>query len=248
MKILHILDHYKPHFSGYVFRTNYILKYQKELGINPVIVTSPKHGKTKNLIEEVDGITYYRTDQSEFGNIPFLREWKLIKALEKRVTEVVRIEKPDVIHAHSPSLNGIPAVRVGKKFEIPVVYETRAFWEDAAVNHGTFNEGSLKYRASRIVETGVLKKVQAIFALCEGVKKEILLRGLPERKITVIPNCVDMNMFAPKEYDQKISEKYGLRDNMVFGFIGSFYYYEGLDILLDSYRMLIDKYKDAKLL
>ncbi len=248
MKVLHILDHYKPHFSGYVFRSSYILKYQKELGINPVVVTSPKHGKTENPVEEVDGITNYRTDKHEFGKIPFVKEWRLIAALEKRIAEAVRSEKPDLIHAHSPSLNGIAAVRVGKKFGIPVVYEVRAFWEDAAVDHGTFNEDSLRYRISRIVETGVLKKAQSVFALCEGVKREMLSRGIPESKITVIQNCVDMNKFSPVEYDQEISEQYGLDGNMVFGFIGSFYYYEGLDILLDSYRMLIDKYADVKLL
>jgi PEP-CTERM/exosortase A-associated glycosyltransferase len=248
MKVLHILDHYKPHFSGYVFRSSYILKYQKELGIDPVVVTSPKHGKTENSVEAVDGITNYRTDQHEFGNIPFVKEWRLIAALEERITEAVRNEKPDLIHAHSPSLNGIAAVRAGKKLGIPVVYEVRAFWEDAAVDHGTFNEDSLKYKISRIIETGVLKKAQSVFALCEGVKREMLSRGIPESKITVIQNCVDMDKFAPVEYDQEISEKYGLDGNLVFGFIGSFYYYEGLDILIDSYRMLIDNYDDVKLL
>jgi hypothetical protein len=161
VKILHILDHYKPHFSGYVFRTNYILNYQKKLGIDPVVVTSPKHGHIKAPVEEfvtspkhghikapveeLDGITVYRTVPHQFGNIPFLREWKLIRALEGRISEAVRIEKPDIIHAHSPSLNGIAAMRVGEKRNIPVAYEVRAFWEDAAVDHRTFKENSFKY-------------------------------------------------------------------------------------------------------
>jgi hypothetical protein len=54
--------------------------------------------------------------------------------------------RPDVIHAHSPVLNVLPAIWVGRRLGIPVVYEIRAFWEDAAVDHGTTSEGSLRYR------------------------------------------------------------------------------------------------------
>jgi PEP-CTERM/exosortase A-associated glycosyltransferase len=248
VKILHILDHYKPHLSGYVFRTNYILKYQMEFGIDPVVVTSPKHGHIKAPVEELDGITVYRTVPDQFGNTPFLSEWKLIRALERRISEVVRIEKPDIIHAHSPSLNGIAAMRVGKKRNIPVAYEVRAFWEDAAVDHGTFKEDSFRYKVSGIIENVVFKKVRALFTICDSLKKEIVSRGIPGNKVTVIPNCVDLNIFVPEKYDQEIAGKYGLRGNVVFGFIGSFYYYEGLDILLESYMKLNNKLNDVKLL
>jgi hypothetical protein len=52
-----------------------------------------------------------------------------------------------VIQAHSPVLNGIPALRVGQRLGIPVVYEVRAFWEDAAVDHGTSREWDLALSA-----------------------------------------------------------------------------------------------------
>ena len=126
MKVLHILDHYKPHFSGYVFRTSYILKYQKESGLEPIVVTSPKHGNVKESIEEIDSIIVYRTAQNGFGDIPFIREIRLMNTLQKKIEEVIKLEKPDIIHAHSPSLNGIPALRAGRKSGIPVVYEVRA--------------------------------------------------------------------------------------------------------------------------
>ena len=215
MKILHILDHYKPHFSGYVFRSSYILKHQQELGIDQVIVTSPKQGRTENPIEEIDGIINYRTDQHGFENIPFLCEWKLVKALERKITEVMRIERPDVIHAHSPSLNGVAAMRAGRKQGIPVVYEVRAFWEDAAVDHRTFKENSFKYEISRFVERVVFRKVQALFTICEGLKKEIASRGIPEMKITVIPNSVDSSAFFPVSYDEDIAGRYGLKNKTV---------------------------------
>jgi PEP-CTERM/exosortase A-associated glycosyltransferase len=248
MKILHILDHYKPHFSGYVFRTSYILKHQKELGLEPVLVTSPKHGDVKTDLEEIDGMKVYRTLKNNFGDTPFIREVKLMNALQERIEDSIKAEKPDVIHAHSPSLNGMSALKAGRKFGIPVVYEARAFWEDAAVDHGTFVEGSLKYQVSRFLETRLFRNVDAVFTICEGLKNEIVSRGMPDEKITIIPNCVDAVAFSPLAYDLETAEKYELKDKMVYGFIGSFYHYEGLDLLIEAFSKVLEKVKNARLL
>ncbi|KAF0221828.1 MAG: glycosyl transferase group [Geobacteraceae bacterium] len=248
MKILHILDHYKPHFSGYVFRTASILRNQQALGLEPVIVTSPKHGPVKNPLDEIDGMRVYRTGETEFGSLPFVKEKRLMRALQERIEAVAEIEKPDIIHAHSPSLNGMPAVKAGRKLGIPVVYEVRAFWEDAAVDHGTFAEGSLKYRVSKHLETRLFRDADALFTICEGLKKDMVGRGIPADKITIIPNCVDVDAFAPIPYDEAIAERLGVRGKRVFGFIGSFYNYEGLELLLESFAQAFNKGMNACLL
>jgi PEP-CTERM/exosortase A-associated glycosyltransferase len=248
MKVLHILDHYKPHFSGYVFRTNYILKYQREFGIQPIIVTSPKHGSVKKPLEEIDNTRVYRTPLNDFGKMPFIKEILLMKTLEKRIKEVLEIEYPDIIHAHSPSLNGIPALRAGRRYGIPVVYEVRALWEDAAVDHGFFAEGSFKYKMSRFVESRILKRVDSLFTICEGLKREIVSRGIPVNKVTIIPNSVDTEFFSPQDYDEDIAYRYGLRDKIVYGFIGSFYGYEGIDLLIESFFDVLKSRDDVMLL
>lgn len=248
MKILHILDHYKPHFSGYVFRSSYIMKYQREFGLEPVIVTSPKHGNAEKPLEEIDNIRIYSTQQNNFGNTPFIKEVRLIKALQKRIEKVISKEKPDIIHAHSPSLNGISALRAGRKYGVPVVYEVRAFWEDAAVDHGTFDRNSFKYKISRFIETRLLKRVDALFTICNGLKNETISRGIPGGKVTVIPNCVDTEFFSLQEYDQKVADRYNLKDKTVFGFIGSFYSYEGIVMLIDAYAKVLENRKNIRLI
>lgn len=248
MKVLHVLDHYKPHFSGYVFRTASILKQQRELGIEPVLITSPKHGSVTAPMEEIDGMRVYRTEQTEFGKLPFVREQRLMGALRDRIAEVVRLEAPDLLHAHSPSLNGMPAVKAGRELGLPVVYEVRAFWEDAAVDHGTFAEGSLKYRMSKMLETSLFRDVDALFTICHGLKGDIVSRGIAADKITIIPNCVDADAFAPLERDQVLADRLGLEEVPVFGFIGSFYHYEGLLMLLESFGMALKDGLKARLL
>ena len=83
---------------------------------------------------------------------------------------------------------------MARKLGIPVVYEIRAFWEDAAVDHGTTSEGSLRYRATRRLETRAIKQVDHVFTICEGLRSDIAARGIPADKITVIPNAVDVEL------------------------------------------------------
>jgi PEP-CTERM/exosortase A-associated glycosyltransferase len=250
MRILHVLDHSIPLHSGYTFRTLSILREQRALGWETFHLTSPKHVGTTALEEDVDGWHFYRTPASSDGTtIPVLGEIALIRRTEQRLAEVVGEVRPDILHAHSPVLNAIPALRVGRRFGIPVVYEVRAFWEDAAVDHGTTQEQSLRYRLTRGLETYALKRAGHVTTICEGLRRDIVARGIPASKVTVIPNAVDIDAFAPSGTpDEALKAKLGLAGHPVVGFIGSFYAYEGLDLLLDAMTRVVARRPDVRVL
>lgn len=253
-RILHVLDHSQPHRSGYAIRSRSILEFQQRLGFEPVVLTSPKHGNAPAASEKLGTIVHHRTQPADaglggyIGKVPFLRERRQIRAMQRRIEDVARAEGAELIHAHSPSLNGLPAVAAGRRLGLPVVYEVRAFWEDAAVDHGTFAEGSLRYRLSRMIETGVFRKANAITVICEGLRNELLARGIPAEKIGVIPNGVDLGRFTPRPRSDEAVDRYGLRNYVVFGFLGSFYRYEGLSLLLDAFARIRNSNPEARLL
>ncbi len=170
-------------------------------------------------------------------------------ATERRLDELVRTLRPDILHPHSPVLNAIPAIRVGRKHGIPVVYEIRASWEDAAVDHGTTTEGSVRYRITRAMETWGVRRANHVTTICEGLRRDIAERGIPADKITVIPNAVDVDEFvfdaAP---DAALRTKLGLDGTTVIGFAGSFYGYEGLDLLLAAASKLLPKVPNLRVL
>src|ERR1051325_7719199 len=146
MKILHVLDHSLPIFSGYSFRSSNILQFQKTIGMEPIALTSPKHGREGTESEEIGGIRYFRTPEKgriSLAKLPLFKEALVIQRLRKRLRQVVNSENGDLSHSHSPSLNGFPAWLVSRRCRIPFVDEARAFWEDAAVDHGTFYMGAL---------------------------------------------------------------------------------------------------------
>jgi PEP-CTERM/exosortase A-associated glycosyltransferase len=145
-------------------------------------------------------------------------------------------------------LNAIPALRVGRARGIPVVYEVRGFWEDAAASHGSGREMGLRYRLSRWLESYALRRADAATVICEGLRGELLKRGIAEGKMTVIPNAVDPNEFKLPPRDAALGAKLGLADAAVLGFLGSFYSYEGLHLLLDAFPEILRQMAKARLL
>lgn len=146
MRILHILDHSIPLQSGYTFRTLSILEQQRARGWDTFHLTSAKHTRPFVASEEVEGWRFYRTPPATglFSSLPVLSELALMRGTERRLLEVIDEVRPDILHAHSPLLNAIPAIRAGRSQGLPVVYEVRAFWEDAAASHGTAREGGAR--------------------------------------------------------------------------------------------------------
>lgn len=250
-RILHILDHSIPLHSGYTFRSAAILREQRALGWETFHLTSEKQINCDALEEDVDGLHFYRTPKHTgiLSRISGLNPAAVMQSLAHRLREVIAIVKPDILHAHSPVLAALPALRVGHALGLPVVYEVRAFWEDAAADHGTAKEGSMRYRLTRAMETYAFKRVDAVTTICEGLRSDIVARGIPSDKVTVIPNAVDIEKFsiggAP---DEALKAQLGLAGARVLGFIGSFYAYEGLDLLLSALPRILDQVPDVRVL
>lgn len=253
MRVLHVLDHSIPLQSGYTFRTRAILNEQRALGWETLQVTGPKHnpGQAIAPVEQVDGLEFYRCQgtQGLLGKLPVIGQWSVISVLTRRLLEVARRERPDVIHAHSPALNGVAAIRAGRALGLPVVYEVRGFWEDAAVSHGTSREGGLRYRLTRGMETWVLRRADEVTCICEGIRQDLIARGIAPAKITIVPNAVDASRFQPVgERDRVIEQRLQLGGKKVIAFIGSFYAYEGLDLLVAAMPRLLSVRPDIRLL
>jgi PEP-CTERM/exosortase A-associated glycosyltransferase len=125
----------------------------------------------------------------------------------------------------------------------------RATWEDAAVSHGTAREGGVRYLASRALETFVLRRTDAVVTICEGLRREVVARGVDADRVTVVPNAVDAAQFTvARERDARLAEATGVRARPTIGFIGSFYDYEGLELLIAATARVRASLPDVALL
>lgn len=247
-RVLHILDHSLPLHSGYTFRTRAILKGQQDLGIEVRAITGHRHAADGPADEAIEGLHFRRTPGASRGP-PLWREWREIGALAKAIDAVCEEWQPDILHAHSPALCGSAAQRVASKRGLPFVYEIRAFWEDAAVGNLTGREGSAKYHLTRQLENRVVAAADRVVTICEGLRGDLVARGVDHEKISVVPNGVDLSLFGEaKAPDADLRNSLQLGDGPVIAFIGSFYDYEGLDALIDGLRWLVADHPDARLL
>lgn len=226
MRILHILDHSLPQQSGYVFRTLGILRAQQARGWQTHHLTTPRHPETHTADEVIDGWHFYRTpiNNRVMARIPLAKEWHEMAATRSRLEALIHQIRPDILHAHSPVLAGLPALAIARRAHLPLVYEVRAFWEDAAVNHGSAQPWGLRYRTTRRLETYLLRRADAIVTICQGLRRDILARGIPAEKVTVVPNAVDLTFFQDRPpRDHELADRLGLNPGATIGFVGSFY-------------------------
>jgi len=250
MRILHILDHSLPLQSGYVFRTLGIVNQQRALGWEPILLTSGKHYAPGPARERIGSWEFLRTPMPTglAAKLPWLRELKIVSDLDRRLDDVIGEVRPAILHAHSPALNALPAIRAGRRHRVPVVYEMRSLWEDAA-GGGTPGMAGLRYRATKLLETHALRRADAVTTICRGLREEMTARGIPGEKITIIPNAVDRNAFAgPGVPDHALAGRLGLIGKTVLAFFGSFYFYEGLHLLLRALPLLHQRHADLAVL
>lgn len=248
MRVLHILDHGLPLHSGYTFRTRAILTAQMARGWQVAAVTGARQGATDTPRETVDGIDFHRTVPPRALPAP-LGELAEIRAFAASIDRVVDQFRPDILHAHSPVLDALAALRVARRRDLPLVYEIRAFWEDAAVGNGTGTEGSARYRATRALETWAVRRADGVAVICEGLCRDLVARGIDAGKIMVSPNGVDLTLFGdPPPPDSALAAELGLVGKDVLGYLGSFYDYEGLDTLIAAMPALVAARPNVRLL
>ena len=253
-RVLHVLDHSLPLLSGYTFRTRAILIAQEAAGLDVRAITGQRHEteieerSAPGAVETVEGLTFHRTAGVPSGPI-LLSEFREMGALTRSIQTLARDWRPDLIHAHSPALCGGAALQAARALGVPFVYEIRAFWEDAAVGNKTGREGSLVYRLTRALETQVAKRADALFTICDGLRGDLIARGLDPAKIDVMPNGVDLSLFGdPPPRDAALGEALGIAPGApVIGYIGSFYDYEGVDDLIAAMPLLRQTHPDARL-
>jgi PEP-CTERM/exosortase A-associated glycosyltransferase len=237
-----------PQVVGYSVRSDYIMRCQRQLGLETAGVTSSQQPGACAAQETIGGVSFWRT--APFARrLPLgVRELAMMRRLRARVEAAIREWKPDVVHAHSPMLVGIPALRAARKFKLPFVYELRDLWENPSVDRGKFAHGSPLYRAAQELENYVLRRADALVAICETLKCAIEPRAGRDASISVVDNGVDVQTFAPRARRPDLVARYGFEGKSVLAYVGTFQPYEGLELLLRAMPRIVAELPHARLL
>ncbi|HEY8472993.1 MAG TPA: glycosyltransferase family 4 protein [Natronosporangium sp.] len=246
-RILHIVGRALPHQSGYTIRTHNIARAQREIGLDPHVLTRTggELGEADQVTrDELDGIPYHRLPYRRNGQ-PF-DQW--LRRYTERVAELVARLRPAVLHAASDFVNASVAVSIGRAFGIPVVYESRGFWEETWLSHQADRYGwdldRLRarhgepdlYRWRRAIEDQLRREADHVVTLADVMADRIEAGGVPRSRITVVPNAVAVADFPVVKRDAALAVQLGIPPSaVVVGYISSLVGYEGIDTLIAGY-------------
>lgn len=134
--------------------------------------------------------------------------------------------------------------KLTKKYNAPYVVYVHApqIWE--AKKWGV--KRPLWGRILEKVESRNLKRADIVACVSEQVSEKLIEMGIPKEKILVSPMAVDAQLFEGIN-SEEISEKYKLNDKFVIGWIGSFRSFHGLDLLVEVFKLVHEKIKNARL-
>ncbi len=250
MKVLHILYQSLPQVSGSSIRSRDILMSQKEVGLEVVAISSPFQIGSK-FIEYFNDIKYYRTKINNIDSISdsrkslFKRILRLfqIVSFTKKIKKIILLEKPDVLHAHAMFFCGLPALYLGKNFNIPVVYEVRSLWMLA-------KDGKRQNWFSKLIEKQILgielfvmRRSDIVVAINENLKLFLIECNISEEKIKVVGNAVNTTLIDSLKNKLKKKAKRELN----FGYVGTLTSYEGLELLINAFFSFNKNFTNSQL-
>jgi glycosyltransferase involved in cell wall biosynthesis len=234
-RVLHVVTDALPATSaGYTIRTHAIARAQRAAGLDAHVVTGPGFPVTKGILDgrrqlTLDGVPYHR-----------LLPWSVTgDAPDQAVRHAARLAerlRPDILHPASNYRNAQVALALRERYQVPVVYEVRGFWEDTWLSRHPDDEEALRnselYEKIRAAETACMKQADLVVTLGEAMHDEITSRGIPADKIQIVPNAVDETFLEPLMRQP--------HDEYLVGTVTTLTPHEGIGTLLQAVAILRD--------
>ncbi|MCB5173891.1 glycosyltransferase family 4 protein [Microvirga lenta] len=140
----------------------------------------------------------------------------------------------DVVFATSGPLTiALPGIYASWLRKVPMVFEVRDLWPEGAIQLGVLTNPIGK-RLARGLERLAYGWARHIVALSPGMRDGIVDAGVPENKITVIPNAADLDLFHPDIDGSEMKKSIGIQGRFSLAYIGTMGLANGLGFVLDA--------------
>lgn len=245
--VLHHLTNSLPHTqSGYTLRSHAVLTAQAEAGLQVVATTRAGYPVTigsvgARAVDVVDGVPYHRLIPTSSPRDPARR----FSAATDLLVRAAERTAPDVLHSTTPWSTGEVARAAAARLGVPWVYEVRGLPEDTWVaSHRTPEARALAERSRRRAllrakETELATAADAVVTLSATMRDELVSRGVPAEKISVVPNAVSASLLAAHPSPATARARLGLPvAPFVVGAVSSLVGYEGHDTILRAVALL----------
>lgn len=225
--ILHLVKESRPYLSnGFTSRSHQNFIAEKQADFEPVVLTEP--GFPRHVVgEDFESLVY--VDQIEHQHIDTGVDYRKVPAdrwLEDfawLAWERVKQIRPAVIHVSSGRRGyetALVALALKEKTGLPVVYEVRSFFEGLWTVDLELQESGEIFHRRMEVETACMQAADHVLTLGEAMRQDIVSRGIPKDKISLVPNGVNLDHFTPMKRDEMLAAQYGVT-MPTFGYVSN---------------------------
>lgn len=251
MRLLFLSDNFVPESNAPATRTFEHCKEWVKQGIEVTVVTCTPNFPYGKPYEGYKNKLYQR---EKIEGINVVRVWSYMaenKGAIKRILDYVSYAfsaviagafiKTDLIVATSPqlftALGGCVLAKIRRK---PWIFELRDLWPEGIKDTGAIkNKKILDFLVK--MELCLYRQSSFVVAVTQGLKQNLISRGIDEKKIEVVTNGANLELFEPKEKNQEILRELGLEEKFVFGYIGTHGLAHGLEFIVRSLAEVKDE-------
>lgn len=254
MRFLFLDAYFEPESTAYThLEKDLIEKIISDNNSVCVICPKPTRGISDEVKEKYAAVKYeslyggkvavHRFWAPNEGKNPFVRAFRYFWCNLRTYQIAIRLKKVDAVFSNStPPTQGVLGVLTTKrlssklKADIPFVFNLQDIFPDSLVSTGMTSKGSIIWKIGRKTENYTYRNANKIILISEAFKRNIIEKGVPEEKITVVSNWIDEEAVQPvKKEDNSLYEEFNIsREKFTVLYAGNFGAAQGAEVVLES--------------
>ena len=251
MRILYLSQYFPPEPGAPAARVSELSKAWVRAGHEVTVLTAMPNHPTGVVPPEYRGKAFAR---EQWHGVDVCRTWIYAaanKGFAKRSVAYAsfsvsaallaqwRVPEPDVVIATSPQLLcGVAGAAVASLKQKPFVLEVRDLWPESIVAVGALPRRHPVIAGLEIVEKSLYRAADHIVVVTDAFKDNLAGRGVPDRKLSVVKNGVDLTRFQPADRHTPLRHRFNWHTLFVCAYVGTHGMAHGLDAVLDAAKQL----------
>ena len=172
--------------------------------------------------EQIDGINLLRTwAYAGLHRSFFTRVLSFLSFMLSSFMAALLVRDVDIVWGTSPPIfQAVTAHLVARLKRVPFVFEVRDLWPDFAIETGVLRNPLLIW-ASRRLECILYRHGDHLIVNSPGFIPHLRRFGVPEEKIALIPNGVEVSIFNPADQGEEVRQELGLEGKFIALYAGA---------------------------
>ena len=183
----------------------------------------------------------YRFSMYREGRNPFLRALRYVFCFCKQFYFGWKSKDIDVICLVStPPIQGMLGAFLKKIKHVPFVYNLQDIFPDSLIGSGLAKKNGVLWKVGRCIEDFTYRHADKIIVISEDFKENLLAKGVPSDKITIVYNWVDENRVVPiEEENNSLYEELNIsRNKFTIVYAGNFGNAQNIDVIIQTAELL----------